>query len=459
VVKSVSEKPVRLVDRNEKARVSSKVIYLAVPLAVISIVCMFLMKFMHYKYKSKPYATGMTSFLFGKAICKGKDMIEPSLLVWGALVALVLIVLVVLFITPRKRVLGGELVCIFSAIAAVMLIIFTVKVGKSFDVPKNVEAGLGPKIGSYIAILIFALGIFELRENRVLMTLDFMLLPGLTYLIINNYIPMFGIIVAFQKVDFSKGVFGGDFVGFENFRYLFQTKDAWIITRNTLLYNFVWIILGMIVGFAVGMCLFEVFSRTLQKVYQTTILLPQLISMIIVAYMVYGFLSNDTGMLNGWLGEERHINFYAEPKYWPFILTVVHIWKGLGYNAIIYLSSICGIDANLYEAAKIDGASKWQQIIHVTLPQMKSTMVTLFILNCGRIFYSDFGLFYQVPMRAGALLNVTNTIDVYVYKALMVRSNIATASAASAFQAVVGFVLVMTVNAIVRKLDRSNAMF
>ena len=137
----------------------------------------------------------------------------------------------------------------------------------------------------------------------------------------------------------------------------------------------------------------------------------------------------------------------------------MHIWKGLGYNAIIFLSSICGIDKNLYDAAKVDGASKWKQLIHVTLPQLKPTMITLFLLSCGRIFYSDFGLFYQVTQHAGALTNITSTIDVYVYKALMVNNNIATSSAAGAFQAIVGFLLVITVNGIVKKVDRDNALF
>ncbi|MCQ2558152.1 MAG: ABC transporter permease subunit [Oscillospiraceae bacterium] len=285
-----------------------------------------------------------------------------------------------------------------------------------------------------------------------------MALPGLLYLLINNYIPMYGIIIAFKKVDYSKGVYGGDWVGLDNFKYLFSTKDAWIITRNTLAYNFVFIVVGLFVGFIVGLALFEVFSKTLQKVYQTTILLPQLISIIIVSYIVFGFLSNDTGMINKLLGDNA-INFYSEPKYWPFILTFVHIWKGLGYNAIIFLSSICGIDANLYDAAKVDGANKFQQIMNVTLPQLKPTIITLFLLQCGRIFYSDFGLFYTVPLAAGALNDVTATLDVYTYKALMIKNSIATASAASTYQAIVGFILVMTVNGIVKKVDRDNALF
>ena len=153
------------------------------------------------------------------------------------------------------------------------------------------------------------------------------------------------------------------------------------------------------------------------------------------------------------------MNFYAEKKYWPFILIFINIWKQLGYNGIVFLSSIIGIDYGLYEAARVDGATKWEQIRSITLPQLKPTIMTLFLLQVGRIFYSDFGLFYQVPLNAGALLDVTNTIDTYVYRALMVNNNISIASAASTYQAIVGFVLVLAVNMIVRKVDRENAMF
>ena len=269
---------------------------------------------------------------------------------------------------------------------------------------------------------------------------------------------MFGLFIAFKKIDYTKGLWKSDWVGFDNFKYLFQTKDAWIITRNTLLYNFAFIILGLLTGLIVGLALNEIFSRRLQKLYQTTILLPQLISIIIVTYIVFAFLGNDVGLLNKILGDKA-LNFYAAPKYWPFILAFVHLWKGLGYNAVIFLSSICGIDKNLYDAAKVDGATKWQQLLHVTLPQLKPTIVTLFLLQCGLIFYSDFGLFYEVPLHAGALANVTETIDTYVYKALMVSNNISTSSAAGAFQAVVGFLLVLTVNYIVKKVDEDNALF
>lgn len=212
-------------------------------------------------------------------------------------------------------------------------------------------------------------------------------------------------------------------------------------------------------GIIVGICLADIFSKTLQKFFQTSILLPQLISMVIVAYIVYAFLSNEAGMVNKLLGEGNEINFYSSKQYWPFILIFVFIWKQLGYNAIIFLSSIVGIDQSIYEAARVDGANKWMQIRHITLPLLKPTIITLFLLQVGRIFYSDFGLFYQVPMDSGTLYSVTNTIDTYVYRCLMVLNNISTASAASTYQAVVGFILVFAVNMIVRKADKENAMF
>ncbi|MCI2049607.1 MAG: ABC transporter permease subunit [Lachnospiraceae bacterium] len=287
-----------------------------------------------------------------------------------------------------------------------------------------------------------------------------MILPGLIYMIINNYMPMPGIALAFKKIDFSVGILDSKWVGFTNFKYLFSTSDAWIITRNTLAYNLTFIILGNILGLVVGIALAELISKRLQKFYQTSILLPQLISMIIVAYIVYGFLSSETGFINkAILGDKNAISFYSTTKYWPFILTFVSIWKNIGYNGVIYLSSVVGIDRSLYEASCVDGASRWKQISSITLPLLKPTVITLTILQIGRIFYSDFGLFYQVPMDSGALYTVTNTIDTYVYRSLMKLNNISMAAAASAFQSVVGFIVVVATNALIRKVDKDNALF
>lgn len=307
-----------------------------------------------------------------------------------------------------------------------------------------------------------ALPLQKKRRREWITALDIMALPALVYLLINNYIPMAGLFIAFKKIDYAKGIFASDWVGLRNFNYLFATKDAWIITRNTLAYNIAFILLLTAVGVSVGIMLSEVSRRRMTKFYQTTILLPQLISIIIIANVVFAFLSNDAGFLAKTVFPAlgiAPINFYNSPEYWPFILVFVHIWKGIGYSAVIYFAAVIGIDRELYEAAHVDGANKRKQIFNITLPLLKPTIVTLMLMSVGRIFYSDFGLFYQVPMNAGALFSTTQTVDTYVYRALLQQNNISMASAAGAYQSVVGFVTVMLANFIVRKLDRESALF
>jgi ABC-type polysaccharide transport system permease subunit len=209
-----------------------------------------------------------------------------------------------------------------------------------------------------------------------------MVLPGFLYFVINNYIPMFGIYIAFKKVDYSKGLWGSDWVGFENFKYLFSTSDAFIITRNTILYNVAFIVLGLLSGMIVGICLSEVYNKFFRKTYQTAILLPQLSSFVIVSYIVYALLSNETGMITKMMGGS--VNFYAEKKYWPFILIFINIWKQLGYNGIVFLSSIVGIDYGMYEAARVDGASKWQQIFMRWICVLSRTVYLLMRMNLER---------------------------------------------------------------------------
>ena len=288
-----------------------------------------------------------------------------------------------------------------------------------------------------------------------------MLAPGFIYLLINNYIPMAGIIIAFKKLNFQVGILKSPWAGLSNFEYLFKTPDAWRITRNTLLYNIAFIIFGTIFAIAVAIMLSQLRSKMSLKIYQTLILLPYLLSMVIVSYLAYAFLAGDTGFINGvrkFFGQDA-IMFYSEPKYWPFILIFVNLWKNVGYNSIIYLSTILGIDSELYEAARIDGAGNWQQVKYITIPLLKTTIITLTLMAIGRIFYSDFGLFYQVPMNSGALVDITNTIDTYVYRALITLGDISMSSAAGAYQSLVGFVLVMIANSITRKISKENALF
>ena len=301
-----------------------------------------------------------------------------------------------------------------------------------------------------------------IRRLKAYLPLYLMLIPGAAYLIINNYIPMTGIVIAFEQFNYAKGMWGSPFIGFKNFEFLFKTKDAWIITRNTLLYNVAFIVLGTLCAIAVAILLNEIHSARAKKLYQTTILVPFLISIVVVSYLVYAFLSSDSGFLNSsvlpLLGIEP-ISWYTSPQYWPVILIIVNIWKGLGCNCIIYCATLVGIDRGYYEAAVIDGANRWKQIIHITLPALKPTIITLTLMAIGKIFYSDFGLFYQVPMNSGPLINVTNTIDTYVYRGLMSLNNISMASAAGVYQSLIGFLLVLSANGIVRKLSADNALF
>lgn len=288
-----------------------------------------------------------------------------------------------------------------------------------------------------------------------------MILPGMLYLLINNYGPMAGMFIAFKRIDYSKGLWASPWVGFENFTYLFKTSAAFEMTRNTILYNLVFIVIGTVTGVASGIMLSELRKKWETKFFQTVILLPYLLSWVICAYIGYAFLSKETGMINGFLNSLglNTVDWYNDPAKWPFILTFVNIWKGIGYSAIIYMSSIIGIDQSLFESAMIDGATKWKQIRYITLPLLKPTMIMLVIMNIGRMFYSDFGLFYQIPMNSGTLYSTTQTIDTYVYRALMTRNDVAMSSAAGFYQSIVGFVLVLTANYIVRKASPENAMF
>ena len=289
-----------------------------------------------------------------------------------------------------------------------------------------------------------------------------MMLPALLYLLINNYIPMAGMVIAFKKLNFAKGIWASPWAGLKNFKFLFASKDAWIITRNTLLYNVAFILVNMVVGIAIAILITEVRNTKLKKVYQSAILLPFLMSMVILSYIVYALLSAENGLVNNSILPLFHmdpIQWYQKPKYWPAILIIANCWKGVGYGCLIYIASLIGIDPSFYEAARLDGASKWQEITKITLPSLVPTIITLLLLSIGRIFYSDFGLFYQVPMNSGVLVPTTNVIDTYVYRALIEQGNISMSSAAGVYQSLVGFCVVMLSNWIVRKVDKDQALF
>ena len=289
-----------------------------------------------------------------------------------------------------------------------------------------------------------------------------MMLPGALYLIVNNYLPMAGLVIAFKQVDFKKGIFASDWAGLKNFEFLFASDDAALITRNTLLYNLVFIVLNTVLGILLAIFICDVASKKLKKIYQSAILFPFLMSMVIIGYIVYAFFSMQSGIVNKTilpaLGMDP-IFWYNEPKYWPAILIFVNAWKGVGYGCLIYISSINGIDPTYYEAAELDGAGKLKQIWHITLPCILPSVITLTLLNIGRIFYSDFGLFYQVPRNSGMLFSTTNVIDTYVYRGLMQQNNIGMSSAAGFYQSIVGFALVLISNLVVRRVSRENALF
>jgi putative aldouronate transport system permease protein len=289
-----------------------------------------------------------------------------------------------------------------------------------------------------------------------------MMLPGLIYLLVNNYLPMFGLIIAFKDINYAKGILASDWIGFKNFEYLFSTRDAFVITRNTILYNGGFIILNTVLAIGVAIMLNEIKNKLAKSFYQSVILLPFLISMVIVSYLGFAFLSEDAGYLNNtilpMLGLDS-VSWYSEAKYWPYILTFTNMWKGIGFLCVIYLAAIIGIDQEYYEAATLDGANKWHQIIHITLPSIMPVIIMMTLLAIGRIFYSDFGLFYQVPMNSGAIYDTTNVIDTYVYRGLMQLGDIGMSAAAGLYQSIVGFVLVLLSNYLVRRKSKENALF
>jgi putative aldouronate transport system permease protein len=289
-----------------------------------------------------------------------------------------------------------------------------------------------------------------------------MMIPGALYLLVNNYIPMFGLFIAFKSIDFQLGFFKSPWVGLENFKYLFASSNAFIITRNTLLYNIAFIVINTVVAVIFAILLNEITHKFLMRFYQTAILLPFMISMVIVGYLVYGLLSTENGFIDKTilpiLGMQS-ISWYSVPGYWPIILILVKLWNQAGLLCIIYLASIIGIDKEYYEAATLDGASKWKQITGITLPLIKPVIIMMVLFSIGKIFYSDFGLFYQVPLNSGPLYPTTNVIDTYVYRGLLQLGDVGMSSAAGFYQSFCGFILVLLSNFAVKKISPEDALF
>lgn len=293
--------------------------------------------------------------------------------------------------------------------------------------------------------------------------LSLLALPTTIWYILFCFIPMFGIIIAFKDYKISGGFLSSflnsKWVGVNNFKFLFSSKDIWLIIRNTLGYNIVFIILGIVVPVTAAIAIGQLHSKRLAKVYQTAMFMPYFLSWVVVTALVWAFLSYDKGLVNGMLesfGMDPQ-QWYMKPAMWPPFLVFMNLWKGLGYGMVVYLATITGIDKTYYEAAGIDGATIWQQIRYITLPLMKTVIIMMFIMNVGRIFYSDFGLFYQVPRDSNSLYNAVYTLDVYVFKQLK-TSTTGMAAAAAFIQSVAGCITILTANAIVRKIDRDSAM-
>lgn len=294
-------------------------------------------------------------------------------------------------------------------------------------------------------------------ENWWLLALT---VPGLLYFFIWHYIPMFGLVIAFKDYTYDAGIFGSEWVGFDNFKFFFTSNDAWRITRNTVAYAAVFIVLTAVLGALVAILLNEVKSRAATKAYQTIMILPDFLSWVIVGFITYIFLNPAEGVLNQVLamfGVEG-IDWYINPNYWPYILTFVNMWKTIGMTSIMYYAALLGADQQLYEAATIDGANGLQKCWHISVPTLVPLMTTLSILAVGRIFRGDFGLFYQIPRDVGALYPTTDVIDTYVYRGLR-QGDMGITSAVGFFQSFVGVILVVATNMIVKKIDPDNSLF
>lgn len=295
------------------------------------------------------------------------------------------------------------------------------------------------------------------RDNMSLLVLA---LPAIIYFIVFCYLPMIGVVLAFKDYNYAGGILGSPWNGLKNFEFFFKSQDAWRITRNTLLYSGTFILLSAVASVTIALLLYEIRSKLALKFFQTSMILPRFLSWVIVSYMVYTLLNPSLGIANQILksfGLEA-ANWYSDPKYWPFILTIVHIWKVVGLDCIFYYSALLGIDQELFEAAKIDGANRWQQTLYISIPSLFSLMTILIILALGGIFRGDFGLFYQLPRDIGVLYPTTDIVDTYVFRGLR-QGTVGVTTAIGLFQSVVGFVMVMGTNFAVKKIKPENALF
>lgn len=291
--------------------------------------------------------------------------------------------------------------------------------------------------------------------------LTLMCLPAIVFFFAFSYMPMPGIYVAFVKYNYRDGIFGSKFVGLQNFEFLAESGKLLELTKNTILYNLAFIILGNLLAVVVAILLNEMRSKWFKKVSQTMMFLPYFISQVLVGVLVYNLLNYDTGFVNSVLtslGLEKW-QPYADPNCWPVLLVIIYLWQQTGYNSVVYFAAIMGIDAETIEAARVDGANAFQKIRYIILPSLKPTIVILLLFALGGIVKGNFGLFYNIIGTNSLLYGTTDIIETFVYRATMTDFNFATASAVGLYQSIVGFVIVMTVNYIVKKIEPDYSLF
>ncbi|MBO7335204.1 MAG: sugar ABC transporter permease [Lachnospiraceae bacterium] len=283
-------------------------------------------------------------------------------------------------------------------------------------------------------------------------------LPAFLVLFFIMYVPMTGLVLAFKKFDYTKGIYGSPFCGLDNFKFLIASKATFItFTRNTLLYYVVFTALGTLLNVTLAIAIDQCLFKKMAKTMQTLMIIPVFISYAAVQFIVFAFLSSDTGLINNTLGTSTR--FYTTASLWPYILTIIKIWKDTGYGSVLYMSVLAGIDTELYEAAEIDGANKWRRIWHITLPSLVPMITVMLLLSVGSVMRSDTGLFYQVTRDSGILYSTTQVIDSYVLHAIFKNSNFGFTAATSFFQSIVGLLLMLFANWLVKKIEPDNALF
>ena len=285
-----------------------------------------------------------------------------------------------------------------------------------------------------------------------------MALPVFLILFFIMYVPMAGLVMAFKDYDFTLGIFGSPWAGLKNFEFLVASKGTFVrMTKNTVLYYLLFTSVGTFLNVVLAIAIDQLLFKKMAKTMQTIMIIPVFISYSAVQFIVYAFLSSDTGLINHLLG--THTKFYTTGALWPWILLIVKIWKDTGYGSVLYMSVLAGIDSELYEAADIDGANKWKKIWHITLPSLIPMVTVMLLLSVGNVMRSDTGLFYQVTRNNGGLYNYTQVIDSYVLNSILKSSNFGYTAAASFFQSVVGLLLMLLANGLVRKIEPENALF